>query len=1029
VLECPDPSVLEAFVQGSLEPHAQTDFERHLDGCSECAETTAALARLFGSSTIGDGGPVKPHIDPATALVSVGRYLLGDRLGEGGMGVVFQAHDPELERQVAIKLLHPGTDDAEETREHLLREARAMAKLAHPNVVAVHDVGRVGDQVFLAMELVAGTTLTEWLRTPRSQSQIIETFIQAGRGLEAAHNVGLIHRDFKPDNVLIGADGRARVTDFGLARPVLAWADSDPVPSTPSGVDPLLQSVAVTTAHGAIVGTPAYMAPEQWRGEPADARSDQFSYCVALYEALVSKRPFSGDSWMSLCHAVLEGGAQPMPRSVPAWLRNALTRGLATPASQRHASMAELLAALARDRGRALRIAAVAGAMAVGAAATVGVLAWAADEASVTPELAAATAQAPDDPQDSPQPDAGTPRPDVGSPPDTDPPPPAAPTATQVCQERAKTVHGHWTPERRTAFADSLHKMDRGMAIFSQTMPILDRWATDYAEQAAALCDPSSSLKHRAGREACLANYAIRFDAWAVRVAEHKASRVARSVAGATYALPNLDHCRSDAWLSTLPTADPGDKRAKAHLLRSDLAAAQADLALMQLVTLPDDAKRIAADAEALGFPPLTVEAQLAAGLTAATRRDADAAVTWLEQAAVSADTAKHEAARAQAALALVVQQGALQLRPGPAKRWQRIARSQADRTRDARFGAAATLAEGQVLYAQLEFREARATLDDALAQHEEAYPEAHPQLALAYQHLAAVLADLGEGADAVRFAGMACAMLRKTVGPNDLALGSAQLVLAKAHIAAGNLDDALEAVEPAIKIPGVATSLRHDYDRGDALLLRGDIEAAKGDKDAALATYESARVYHYVGPIMAEPELRIGALLVAHGEPDKGLAIIARGLELLESHYGDSDLRLIPALRVQGRAQTATKAYGVARKTLQRALEIADTEFGYGALKAHALVELGDLEHAAGKKARALELMDDAHVPWVGAYGMDDPHVVRTLLVRADLAFALGKKDYAGRLYRSTERRFSEVYGETSPEAKRARARRTADE
>ncbi|MBL4684786.1 MAG: serine/threonine protein kinase, partial [Nannocystaceae bacterium] len=177
------------------------------------------------------------------------------------MGVVFEAHDPELHRRVAIKLLHPGSDDAEATRNRLLREARAMARLAHPNVVSIHDVGRAGEQVFVAMELIEGATLTQWLAaSQRTQQEIVDIFVQAGRGLQAAHDVGLVHRDFKPDNVLVGTDNRARVTDFGLARPSLSWTEGHEESGTVADGDAMLLSTSVTTAHGTITGTPAYMA-------------------------------------------------------------------------------------------------------------------------------------------------------------------------------------------------------------------------------------------------------------------------------------------------------------------------------------------------------------------------------------------------------------------------------------------------------------------------------------------------------------------------------------------------------------------------------------------------------------------------------------------------------------------------------------------------------------------------------------------------------------------------------------------------
>src|SRR3954469_19947733 len=207
-------------------------------------------------------------------------------LGRGGMGVVLSAYDPLLDRRVALKLLRPGAFPGvseQEGRARLQREAQAMARLAHPNVVAVHDVGTVGEQLFIAMEYVDGQTLTAWRSSAeRDWRAIVLMYLGAGSGLQAAHAAGMVHRDFKPDNVLIGSDGRPRVGDFGLVSVTRA---SEGAATTEAG----------TTRHGAIMGTPGYMSPEQVRGEPSDAQSDQFSFCVALYEALYGQRPFAAE--------------------------------------------------------------------------------------------------------------------------------------------------------------------------------------------------------------------------------------------------------------------------------------------------------------------------------------------------------------------------------------------------------------------------------------------------------------------------------------------------------------------------------------------------------------------------------------------------------------------------------------------------------------------------------------------------------------------------------------------------------------
>ncbi len=317
---------------------------------------------------------------------AVGRYLIIERLGAGGMGIVYAAYDPELDRKIALKLLHRPHDpkDAEANEQRLLREARALAKLSHPNVVSVHDVGTFHGRVFLAMEFIEGRTLGRHLEELRpARREIIALFLAAGRGLSAAHAVGLVHRDFKPDNVMVGQDGRVCVMDFGLARPVgESFEDTDlhrvreelsPGPSQDGATEGAalgsssgsLSGASVTdlTQTGQILGTPAYMAPEQHEGRDIDARSDQFSFCVAMYEALYGERPFGGETLGVLTFNVLNNRVREPPRGadVPGWIRRELLRGLATDPASRHPSMDALVDALGRDPARGRRTALVVG--------------------------------------------------------------------------------------------------------------------------------------------------------------------------------------------------------------------------------------------------------------------------------------------------------------------------------------------------------------------------------------------------------------------------------------------------------------------------------------------------------------------------------------------------------------------------------------------------------------------------------------------------------------------------------------------
>ena len=264
---------------------------------------------------------------------TVDRFVVLGHLGAGGMGVVLSAYDPVLDRRVALKLLRPGARAASESERRALlqREAQAMARLSHPNVVAVHDVGDVGGQLFIAMEFVDGQTMRRWLDQPHDWREVVRLFCAIGGGLSAAHAAGLVHRDFKPENVLIGRDGRPRVVDFGLVGDV----------GEPGG-----------PRSGTVVGTPGYMSPEQLRGDPSDARGDQFSFCVALYEALDGAPPFAKHDYRD---AVLSGRVPAPPSRAPRWLGEVVLRGLSVRRQDRWPDMAALLAALDRDRTRSRR--------------------------------------------------------------------------------------------------------------------------------------------------------------------------------------------------------------------------------------------------------------------------------------------------------------------------------------------------------------------------------------------------------------------------------------------------------------------------------------------------------------------------------------------------------------------------------------------------------------------------------------------------------------------------------------------------
>ena len=397
-MSCLDDNTAVEFASGDMAVAATARVEAHLASCRDCRTLVAALAPAPGDPDSDLATPVRPALgkrgarelalastdarrgseprrplDPVIAVGDqIGRYVVLRRIGAGGMGVVFAAYDPQLDRRVALKLLRTGVGLGEgEAKARLVREAQAIAQLSHPHVVAVYDVGTAatGD-VYIAMEFVEGDTLTNWLqRWERSWRDVVEMFVDAGRGLAAAHGVGLLHRDFKPDNVLVGADGRVRVTDFGLARSLVTGGeDGDTRPSRE------LASLRVTlTATGAVMGTPRYMAPEQLAGKDISAAADQFSFCVALYEAVYGTHPIAGDTAAKM----LDEGARMRPptegKGVPAVLLSVLTRGLDPVPARRFPSMTALLGelthALRPPRRRYVAIAGAAALVLGGAAA------------------------------------------------------------------------------------------------------------------------------------------------------------------------------------------------------------------------------------------------------------------------------------------------------------------------------------------------------------------------------------------------------------------------------------------------------------------------------------------------------------------------------------------------------------------------------------------------------------------------------------------------------------------------------------
>jgi tetratricopeptide (TPR) repeat protein/predicted Ser/Thr protein kinase len=547
---------------------------------------------------------------PAEPL-RLGRFVLLDKLGEGGMGVVYSAYDPKLDRRVALKLWRAGSGPG--AHERLMREAQALARLSHPNVVPVHDVGVLDGQVFIVMEFVVGATLRDWTQAePRPFARILDVYLQAGRGLAAAHAVGLVHRDVKPDNALVGSDGRVRVVDFGLVRggeredgepgaapaalgdgagaggdagPELARAD------TLGGGNLLQQSL---TRTGVRMGTPAYMSPEQFMGERVGPASDQFSFCAALYEALYGEAPFAGAT-MAEREAEVRAGKlrEPPPGSrVPRWVFPVLRRGLQVQPAERWPSMDALLAELGRDRTRARRRAL----LAVSASALLAVTGYALWRSPVAP-------------------------------------------AAPACDGGVRAMAEVWNADRRARVEQAIRATGRAYAgpAWTQVATALDGYAGEWAGTHRDAClahqrgEQSALLLDR--RMACLESRREALDSAVAVLAETRAESLGRVVEVAR-GLPPLATCsRIDALAAEVPPPeDPAVARA-VDALRPRLARARA---LEQAGRYPDglsEARAVVEAAEPLGYTPLLAEALLVRGHVAMSMRAQDEAIAALDRA------------------------------------------------------------------------------------------------------------------------------------------------------------------------------------------------------------------------------------------------------------------------------------------------------------------------------------------------------------------------------------------------------------
>jgi eukaryotic-like serine/threonine-protein kinase len=902
--------------------------------------------------------------------VKIGRFTVLERLGEGGMGVVYTAYDDQLDRKVAVKVLRgEATRHDEMGRTRLLREAQAMARLSHPNIVTVHEVGSLEHEVFIAMEFVRGTSLDSWLRgTRRPWRAVLGAFIKAGRGLEAAHRAGIVHRDFKPHNVLVGDDGAIKVLDFGLAR-ATDHAGSEELSSTPESGAYNQEGGSLLdlplTCTGAIMGTPAYMAPEQHEGRPATAQSDQFSFCVSLFEGLYALHPFDCSTLATLIHGVTTGRVQdPGPaQKVPGWLRRVLMRGLSVDAARRYPSMTALLVDLGKDPAAARRrwfgTAAVAGFVGAGSFGAASLL----------------------------------------------------PAAAPVCQDIETELAGVWDADRGEAVRKAM--LATGVAYAADTwarvQPRLDAYAQEWLAMRGEACETHHAARQSDLlfdlRSACLDQRRDSLGALVEIFAVADAAAVEKAVT-AVAALPPVAGCADTTALTQAvpPPDDPALAR-KVSAARTILARAKAHEDAGQYAQGLVVAAPVLADAETTAYKPLLAEALLQRGSLHLFAGEAVPAHRDLEHATRVAVAADHESVAAIAASRDLFVRAEL-------------LRQHAEALADAPLTAALVERTGERTRIRAEFlnnlgiahfaagatAEAKATLTDALALKRELHGEDDPDLANTLNNLASVYQQDHEFEVAVDRFGEAIGVLERSLGPQHpilasveynlgyalrsqgkpargephlqrglailtanagadaagsqfylLELGAAALAQRDREGAARHLDRAERAIHAAGD-PGMFVAMLHEA--------RGELAQANGDLMAARAAYQTAlalrtQIYGPVHFDTARCENNYGAMLLRAGEADEALTQLRLALTNRERSLPPGSPAIAETVELIGRAELLKKDLPAARASLERALQIRQAGLPPTSLDVgRSLRWLGEVRLAAGEATEAAELL-----------------------------------------------------------------------
>ena len=869
-----------------------------------------------------------------------GRYIVLRRIGAGGMGVVYEAIDPDLDRKVAIKLLHANTDTdsligtqiTRAAQARLVHEAQSLAQLSHPNIVSIYDVGYARDQVYLAMELIEGVSLDAWLgAAARPWRKILDVFVQAADGLAAAHAAHLVHRDFKPDNVLVGNDARPRILDFGLAHQ--ANSESEAGKFSMSGTRHGSGHAAFgrsTTGEGAIVGTPSYMAPEQHRGAETDERCDQYAFCVSLYEAVYGLRPFRGDSLADVARAkqTMELRSPPRPVRVPRWLRQLILTGLAVDPDDRHASMSHIAVEIRRRLSPRRRNVALA------SAATLACL------GSLSLQLLAA----------APQPGACDGASSRG-----------ADIWSKDVQARVRQAFVATGSHSATSSFDRVFEaMGARMRAWHDARLVACEATLIDGTQSEALLDLRMECL-----ETKLADSQVVVDSWL-----HADARVVDNAGNAMTRLSAIDECEdAQAWQdnAALP-ADPA-KRARALELESELFAAQLALMSARFGEAKTMVQAGLVDAERIDFRKYQAEAHMVLARMAADQFTPEIAREHSARAMSLAESLDDQVLASQIAIDLIWIRG-YQLRDADGLD-EIIAHARAHVLRsadDPSIRASFARAMGAVFLQQGRLRESEMAFREVVEIQEAEFASDDQELLINYGNLALVLRQLGELDSAEQ-------LFRKVIAGERVAFGNdhPRRVLTLGNLARllqqkGAATEALAVLDEALKVANnagcdAALQLFHLHSARAGLL-----EELGRDREA-LATWQLCFELHRAASQHDDAQLLISGhaiikLLARLGEFAAAELLVARLEPVIEAALASPPASAdgVTGLEALMDFETARGNVPAARQLGDRIKNIDDPRFAvWFAADPPGEGEFVRLHSKTGNCQAALELIDAA--------------------------------------------------------------------